>query len=154
MSPLDSPELLALQLAYPAEDASPRQYIDQRTRAIKFEPTSDDLHLTSTSSGPEVFASPIESPATASPSSSSSSTFPVFARDTTHTESSAPSAWTPDFKAGEMAVDNFSLLNPYDVGHPGPDFSDNAGMDFNIYENFTFHHISDDTLATLADQYM
>jgi len=153
---LDSPELLALQLAYPAEDTSPHQYIDQRTRATKFEPASDDLHFTSTSSGPEVFASPIESPETASPSSSSSSAFPVFARDTTHTESSATSAWTPDFKAGEMAVDNFGLLNPYDVGHPGPDnaFSDDAGLDFNIYENFTFHHIADDTLATLADQYM
>lgn len=157
VSSLESPELLALQLAYPAEDTSPRQYVDQRTRATKFEPTSDDFHFASTSSGPEVFASPIESPATASPSSSSSSAFPVFAHDTTHTESNATSAWTPDFKAGEMAVDNFSLLNPYDVGHPGPDnaFSDNTGMDFNIYENFTFHHIADDTLATLADhQYM
>lgn len=119
----------------------------------KIEPTSDDFHFMPAPNGTEVFGSPVESPLTAS--SSSSAAFPVLGCDTTHAESSTSSNWATDFKAGEM-MDNFDLLNPYDVEHPAPvhPFADNSGIDFNIYDDFTFHHIAEDSSTTLTDQYI
>lgn len=141
----------------------------------KFEPYPDDFSL---ANGSQVdgapFASPVDSVVTTSSSESSTSAFPLFsgAADTTISASSGGGggdsqlqqqqqqhwASNPDFKSADMALENFNILSSYEVVEPGGsggihNFNDNAGLDFNLYENYAFQGISDEALSTLAEQY-
>ncbi|KAJ3508882.1 hypothetical protein NLJ89_g5518 [Agrocybe chaxingu] len=164
----ESPELYAPQLSYPPpEDPSESRFLDQKMCIPKFEPIPAEMPLSVVAPitipkdhDADHFPSPVESVGTAS--SSSSSAFPLFAG---HSSSDLdPRAmdsrhWTHDgdFKSGDMALENFNnILSSYEVSEPvnGSHYPDGPGLDFNMYDNFSFHGIHDDALANLADHYI
>ena len=102
--------------------------------------------------------SPVESNASSS-SSSCSSAFPLFASETTEpvkSEESHPWAGGSDFnKPNEMLLEHYTILSTYEGVEPGGDhnFGDPA-LDFNLYDNFNFHGIADDNIASISENYI
>ncbi|KAF8160993.1 hypothetical protein B0H34DRAFT_362108 [Crassisporium funariophilum] len=152
----DSPELYAVQLSYPpAEDSGSSRFLDQKHCIPKYEPLPDDFTMQQS----EPFSSPVES--TITTSSSSSSSFPLFTgegMDTGHTNETHSWANGSDFKPSDSMLENFNILTTYEavepVGGPVHNFGDHPGLDFDIYDNFGFHGITDDSLNTLTDQFI
>ncbi|KAF8894919.1 hypothetical protein CPB84DRAFT_1782635, partial [Gymnopilus junonius] len=165
----ESPELYALQLSYPPDDtAAPTRFLDQKVP--KYPQYSEEFAVPHTvpADGGEPFPSPVDSVATSSSASSSSSAFPLFSGEhaavengTSATETHAPWAAHGDFKpGGDIALEHFNIISSYEVveqngtGTGIHNFGDNSGLDFNLYDNYAFQGIADDTLTSLADPYL
>ncbi|KDR75411.1 hypothetical protein GALMADRAFT_554495 [Galerina marginata CBS 339.88] len=159
---VDSPELYALQLSYPAPDEpSSSRFLDQKVP--KFEPFPDEFSMPGTSNrdGAEPFPSPVDSVGTTESSESSpTSAFPLFSggertvENQTTTETHTTWASGSEFKSnGDMAMEHYTYeVVESSTSGPIHNFADNSGLDFNIYDNYGFQGI-DDTLANLADPY-
>lgn len=154
-SSTESPELYAVQLSYPApEDPGTSRFLDQKTCIPKYEPLPDEFSIANLTS--ETFVSPVESTFT---TSSDSSSFPLFASETTEavspkSEESHPWVSGSGFnKPNEMPLENYPILTTYE---PGGDhnFGDHSALDFSLYDNFTFHGITDDNLTNIAEHYI
>jgi len=107
------------------------------------------------------FASPVDSVVTTSSSSSSPSAFPLFSGEASepHTIETHPWSAGADLKSNEVALENFNMLASYeaiDQGGSGVhNYTENAGLDFNIYDNYgNFQGMPDDNLATMAEHYI
>ncbi|PPQ64989.1 hypothetical protein CVT26_015698 [Gymnopilus dilepis] len=164
----ESPELYALQLSYPPPDEPTpiSRFLDQKVP--KYPQLSEDYAIAPAADGGEPFPSPVDSVATSSSASSSSSAFPLFTGDHSAVENNAASAaephaaWTAngDYKP-DMSLEHFNIISSYEVVDQNGanagihNFADNPGLDFNLYDNYAaFQGISDDTLTNLADPYM
>ncbi|TFK25477.1 developmental regulator medusa [Coprinopsis marcescibilis] len=135
-SPIDSPELSNMQLAYP----------EQIPDFVKFEPTTNEYQVL-TNNPSDVFVSPVDSVTTTS-SSSSSSVFPPFSRGVAE---SFKDTWSGGLKGPvDMSqLDNLGLLAAYDGLEPIPahGFTDNPTLDFNnLYDSLNFPVQGDDSL--------
>ncbi|RXW13612.1 hypothetical protein EST38_g12238, partial [Candolleomyces aberdarensis] len=124
-SPLDSPELSTLQLAYP-DDVQ-----------IKYEVTPAELQLFANTNASDAFMSPVDSAS----SSSSSSLLPQFTTDLANpgVQPDDISPWNGALKPDSM--DSLAVLASYEAMDPletVQGFAENTPMDFNIYDNFNF----------------
>jgi hypothetical protein len=134
-SPLDSPELSTLQLAYPSMDDS----------QIKYEVSPAEMQVFANTNPNDPFMSPVDSA-----SSSSSSLLPQFTTDLTNpgVQPEVISPWTGALKTGSM--DNLAVLASYGTMDPMETvqgFAENTPMDFNIYDNFSFSGMGDENLV-------
>lgn len=164
----DSPELFALQLAYPPpDDAATSRFLDIATGATarpKFEPFADDFALGSAHhhahADPPFGASPVDSVLTAASSSSASSSaaFPLFAahepltggadaHSHSHAHAHAHGEYHPwggggsAFKSESLPLESYGLLGgAYEPagGGGGHPFGDNPALDFDLYDTYSF----------------
>lgn len=106
----------------------------------------------------DTLVSPVESNVSSSSSSSCSSAFPLFASETTvpvKSEESHPWASGSDFnKPNEMLLEHYPILSTYEAVEGGDHNFGDPALDFNIYDNFTFHGITDDNLASISENYI
>ncbi|KAF6760008.1 developmental regulator medusa [Ephemerocybe angulata] len=162
-SPLDSPELATMHLAYPpAPDDD----------LIKFEAPANEIHLMPDGSlQPDVFVSAVDTSSTTNSSSSdSSSTFfpatfimdPTTANTTSDIPEIMPNIWQNELKGNTLpSMDNLSsVLASYETIDPlenvhGYSHEDNNNdpMDFGIYDNFTFPGMVGDHGLTVDPRY-
>ena len=175
VSPIESPELYALQLSYPPpEEPTMSRFLDQQKVGIqKYEGFPEHFsmgaHATMSSIPNDSvidseFPSPVDSVVTTSSSSSSPSAFPLFSGEASnhrepHTIETHPWAAGADLKSNEVALENFNILASYeaiDQGESGVhNYPENVGLDFNIYDNYgNFQGMPDDTLASMAEHYI
>jgi hypothetical protein len=172
VSPVESPELYALQISYPPpEEPTMSRFLDEQKLGIqKYEGFPEHFSLGAQATSSNIpndgsdFASPVDSVVTNSSSSSSSSAFPLFSGETTeqpepHAIETHPWATGPDLKSNEMVIENFNILASYEAIEQGgsgvPNYSEGSGLDFNIYDNYgNFQSMPDDTLATMTEHYI
>ena len=102
---------------------------------------------TSSAESPELYAVNLSYPLADEP-------YPLFASETTEpvkTEESQSWASGSDFnKANEMGLEHYPILSAYEaVESGGPNFGD-----FSLYDNYTFHGITDDNMTSIAENYI
>ncbi|KJA27772.1 hypothetical protein HYPSUDRAFT_197932 [Hypholoma sublateritium FD-334 SS-4] len=177
----DSPELFALQLAYPPpDDAAASRFLDvaagaRAARSAKFEPFADDFalgaHPAHHHADPPFGASPVDSVLTAASSSSASSSaaFPLFAPHeplTGGADAHAPThahahgeyhPWGGSgsaFKSESLPLESYGLLGgAYEPAGGGAHPFGDPALDFDLYDTYSFPGLLTDDALGLGEQH-
>ncbi|EAU91369.1 developmental regulator medusa [Coprinopsis cinerea okayama7 len=151
-SPIDSPELVAIQSPFPEVAAG------NVPSFVKFEPVTNEYQVLVNNPPPQdVFVSPVDSVTTASSSSSSSVLFPSCPPQAP--EPLKDPQWGPGLKlpADLAQLDSLGVLGGYDALEPietAHGFTDNPTLDFNLYDSLNFGLPNDDNVSLIEQHYV